>query len=167
MKLLISLLICLIGPYGSYNEPTVEDLRRLFYAAERNQAAFKKLTVTVAEIDNESAPVLICYKGVSEMLAAKYTLSPITKLNKFRKGKRLIEAAIKLDPRQLESRFLRFSIQTNLPGFLSYDGAIAEDKEMLLKQVAHISDKDLKNKVIRYLSSSKYCTEEEKKSIQK
>lgn len=101
------------------------------------------------------------------MMAAKYTLNPISKMNSFKKGKSLLEAAVKQDPAHLEIRFLRFSIQTNLPSFLGYDAHIQEDKRFLLKQVAATEDKDLKNKVIQYLSSSKYCTEEEKKNIAK
>ncbi|MEJ2881215.1 hypothetical protein [Pedobacter sp. GR22-6] len=167
MKVLLSLLICFINLYVYSDEAKVQDLRKLFYAAENSRTAYQKLAASVAGIDTKSAPILVCYKGVTEMMAAKYTLNPFSKMSSFRKGKSLLEKAVKQDPEHPEIRFLRFSVQTNLPGFLGYDEHIQEDKQALLKQLPNIEDKDLKNKVIQYLSSSKYCSEEEKKNIAK
>lgn len=160
MKICISFIICLLMGYNNLSEPEVKELRKLFYAAEGDKSAYVKLTKAVSKVDAKSPAVFVCYKGVAEMMGAKYTFNPLNKLSKFRKGKALIEEAVKMAPDDLEIRFLRFSIQTNLPGFLGYDEHIVGDRMMLMKNASTISDNDLKIKVIQYLSSSRDTSEE-------
>ena len=167
MKILVSLICCFLAGYINQSELTVQEIRSLFYAAEKSKNSFYKLSGAMKDVTIKSTPVMVCYKGVTEMMGAKYTISPFGKMNHFKKGKRYIEQAVEMDPKSMEIRFLRFSIQTNLPGFLGYDEDIEADKKFLLSGVHSITDKDLKYKMIQYLSSTKYCTAEEKKSIAK
>ncbi len=167
MRGMISLISCLLVGYMSQSKPTLQEIRSLFYAAEKSKTSFHKLSKIMKEVDTRSAPVMVCYKGVTEMMGAKYTISPFTKMSHFKKGKVYIEQAVEMDPKALEIRFLRFSIQTNLPGFLGYNNEIETDKQILLTGLQSVTDKDLKYKIIQYLSSTKYCTDEEKKSIAK
>lgn len=153
------------GAAGS--EPKVAMLRNLFYASENNKAAWIELDEKVKLINRESKPILLCYRGVSEMMGAKYVINPIVKLNKFKKGKTFIEGAVQKDPDNPEIRFLRFSVQTNLPAFLGYHYDIAMDKKKLLDSVHTVADPELKKNIMKYLSSSKYCTAEEKKTLVK
>src|SRR5690349_21822843 len=99
-------------------EPDIATLRRLFYASESSRTAWVKLEEIVKPINHNSKAILLCYRGVSEMMAAKYMINPIVKLKRFKKGKQYIEYAIHKAPDDPEIRFLRFSIQTNLPSFL-------------------------------------------------
>lgn len=167
MKLFLVLIFyCTVG-YSAISEPKVTALRQLFYKSESDKSSWLKMQEMLKSVDSKSSAVLICYKGVSEMMGAKYTVSPITKLRRFKKGRTLIENAIKKDTEDPEVRFLRFSIQTNLPAFLGYDDEIEEDKSKLIYSVGNIKDKQLKNNIISYLSSSKHLTEPEKKRLKK
>ena len=148
-------------------EPKIEVVRSLFYQATEDKAAAQKFSRALAVVDNNSSPVLQCYKGVAEMIQAKHVFNPFSKLSKFKNGKTLIEKSISRDPNDLELRFLRFSIQSNLPGFLNYDAQIGSDKMRLLSGFGSIKDVALKKTIFDYLSASKYCTEEELKKIAK
>ncbi|WP_316788607.1 hypothetical protein [Pedobacter frigoris] len=165
MKIFLFIIFCLIDGYGDLSEPKVAELRNLFYESESNKSAWVKLVKLVEPVNTKSSPLLVCYKGVSEMMGAKYTVNPVSKLRRFKKGRSFIEHAVKREPENLEIRFLRFSIQTNLPTFLGYKDQIKEDKIILLNNLRGIRDKELKTNIVTYLSSSKYCTEEEKKKI--
>jgi hypothetical protein len=141
----------------------INEVRKLYYQAALNEDAAVRLKKMLTEVNDNSDAIFVCYKGASQMLDAKYAFNPITKLNRFKKGKTMIEKAINKDPNHLEMRFIRFSIQTNLPSFLGYNNWIESDKKLLLLQTSKTKDEDLKLKISNYLV--KYCTKEELKKL--
>lgn len=146
-------------------EPNIQEIKNLFQASAKSKAAADRLLKLLAEVDESSLPLLISYKGASEMMQAKYVFSPITKLKRFNNGKRLIETAVKKAPDDLEIRFLRLAIQTNLPAFLNYNDEIQKDKKFVLANLKTTKDNTLKQNIVKYLSTSKYLTAEEKKNL--
>jgi hypothetical protein len=162
MKFLACLtFLLLINIFDS--EMKVNAVRNLYFEAAEKKEAAVKLSKVLSYVNDKSAPILICYKGAAQMLEAKYINNPFNKLSRFKQGRELIENAIKKDHNNLEMRFIRFSLQTNLPSFLGYNNWIEKDKKELLMQTSKIKDIDLKQKIIKYLS--KYCTKEEFKKL--
>lgn len=161
------LVVLLMFTTGKMNVEEIEivALRKLYYEAAESKSAAIKLTSTLSKVNDQSKALLICYKGAAQMMEAKYAFSPITKFSKFSKGKLAIEKAIIKDPKEIEIRFIRFSIQTNLPFFLGYNESIKIDKEMLISSINKIEDENLKRNVVNYLLTSKYCTSDEIKKI--
>jgi hypothetical protein len=158
MKMILLGLLFINTGVGRADEIDVVLLRQLFYDAATKESAATRLIKLLEHVNDDSEALLIGYKGVSQLIAAKYALNPITKYNRFNKGKRDIETAVKKDPAQLEIRFLRFTIQTNLPAFLGYNQFISTDKKILINAVSNISDAKLKKNIVNYLLASKYCT---------
>ncbi len=68
--------------------------------------------------DKKNEPLFLGYHGASQMMMAKHVGNPFKKLSYFNKGKDMYTAAINADPRNVELRFLRFSVQAEAPGFL-------------------------------------------------
>ena len=151
----------------SFHTVDEQELRSLYWQAANSRDAADQLLKVLSSVDDQSEPLLVCYKGAAEMLQAKYLMNPFSKLSRFQKGKTLIESAIKRDPEHLEMRFLRFSIQCNLPSFLGYKDWIETDKRMLIDKVGSLGDTAFRQNVIKYLAGSKYCTKEELKIIGK
>ncbi|AMP98553.1 hypothetical protein AY601_1638 [Pedobacter cryoconitis] len=162
-----TLTLFILFMYGSHSYPEITELRTLYYESANDKAAAGKLLDLLSNVDDQSSQLLICYKGVAEMMQAKYTMSPISKFRRFKKGKEYIESAVAIDPENLEIRFLRFTIQTNLPSFLGYNDHIIADKTILIKNLDQIHDKPFKQLVINYLFASKNMTEKERNSIKK
>ena len=73
----------------------------------------------------------MAYLGALQTIWANHTLNPLSKLSTFKKGKKNIEAAIKKEPNNAESRFIRLSVQKNAPKFLGYQSNIKEDVEFI------------------------------------
>ncbi|MES2454732.1 MAG: hypothetical protein V4594_04295 [Bacteroidota bacterium] len=168
MKRFVFLLVFLLSVKVSVraaNIPDLTEIRSLYDQSASSKTAARQLLEMLTKLDLQSDPLMVCYKGAAEMIQAKYAFSPISKLSSFRKGKLLIENAIARDRDGIEMRYLRFTIQTNLPGFLGYSGEIENDKQFLLKKLDVVNDKVLKNNIITYLSASKYCTEAERKKL--
>lgn len=165
MKFLAALIFMMVSNFFSISDVEVAALRKLYYEAAENKTAVKKLSALLAKVNDNSDAILIGYKGATEMMEAKYAFNPVTKLSRFNKGKNYLEKAIKKEPKQAELRFIRFSIQTNLPSFLGYNDHIKVDKDALINSVVKIDDKQLKSNIIDYLIISKQCNQEEIKKL--
>ena len=135
----------------SAREPDVGRLRNLYYKAATEKDSAVKLAEMLKTVNGDSPAILVCYKGVSEMIKAKYLINPFNKWNKFKNGRKLIEQAVRDSPQGVEIRFLRFCIQTNLPGFLGYSKDIAADQTFLLDKVNQLDDNGLKQNIKNYL----------------
>jgi hypothetical protein len=153
MKVLLWL--CIIhGNIQAFPIFNLSEIRELYKSAPLVKEDAKKLDQLMLGVNADSAaPVLICYKGASKMIDAKYSLNPIVKFEDFNKGKDLINRAISRDTLNLEMRFIRYSIQSNLPGFLGYHDDLNSDKHFLLINIGNTKDTQLKEMILTYLSA--------------
>ena len=71
------------------------------------------------------------YYALAVMMQAKLYGNPFTKLSYFNQGKKILEASILKDPQNVELRFLRFAVQTEIPSILLYFTEIDEDQSIL------------------------------------
>nr|WP_068887161.1 hypothetical protein [Pedobacter panaciterrae] len=164
MKLSVFLIMLLFVTESYAGEPEIQQVKELFEASASSKVSANQLLKLLTEVGPSSSPLLICYSGAAEMMQAKYVFNPLNKFKRFKKGKKLIEEAVKKDPENIEIRFLRFVIQTNLPGFLNYDGHIEQDKSYLMANLKTTGDKKLAKKILDYLYASKHYPLQEKKS---
>lgn len=159
MKLLFfSFLIQLSTGYAE----DVLSLRKLYYEASVKKDSAKRFMDIMNKLEVESDPLLLCYKGMANLIQANYSFNPYNKLSYFNKGKEMLEKSIKEDPQNIEIRFMRFCVQTNAPFFLEYSANVNTDKAIILREWNEIQDKDLKEKIKIYMLESKACTTTEK-----
>jgi hypothetical protein len=131
-------------------------IRHLYQGAPLVKQDATQLESLLQNINSNTAtPVLVCYKGASEMIQAKYAFNPFTKLEKFNKGKELLQKAISRDTLDLEMRYIRFSIQSNLPSFLDYHDELNMDKRFLVENTKNTKDPELKKMISNYLTTLK------------
>ncbi|MDI9338658.1 MAG: hypothetical protein QM539_09565 [Alphaproteobacteria bacterium] len=124
---------------------------------------FINLTKSVQDGDNN---VFQAYKGAGYFLAAKINKNLLTKLEDCKKGGNLIEDAIKADPQNYELRFIRLSIQENLPDIVHYNQNIPEDKTFLLNHY-HSLNTEFKAYIYKFIMYSKSFTNNEKQQLEK
>lgn len=86
------------------------------------------------------------------MIQAKYAFNPFVKYERFKSGKALIEQAFQRDSTNLEIRLIRYSIQSNLPGFLGYHSDLNKDKLFIQKHLDDCPDTELKRLIMSYPS---------------
>lgn len=163
MKFLLLTLLTAVLP--CIPEPTLGEIRNCYQAASIQKAAAEKLNQLTLNIDSSAAPVMIAYKGANEMVQAKYAFNPMTKLSRFNKGKALLQMAVSLDSLSLETRFLRFSIQSNIPSLLNYNGEISTDKQFLMNNTSICQDRGLKDMILNYFAATHTLTEAELKKL--
>lgn len=91
----------------------------------------------------KSNPLVLAYLGALQAIWANHVVNPIRKFNTFNKGRKNIELAVSLSPKNPEIRFVRLSIQTNVPGFLGYSKNKKEDVDFLKKNKSQITSKKI------------------------
>ncbi len=109
----------------------------------------------LVKLDNEaSSSQIIAYKGTLFMKKSSFLKSPGKKMELFKKGMQLLESEINKSPENVEYRFLRLSVQENVPPFLKYQKDIKKDKEMIIREYKKLDD-ELKRIIIEYSKESK------------
>lgn len=132
---LIGLLLAL--PVGAQSAaPTLSALRHLYAAAATDEAPARRLLAAVNGYDGPSAPIL-GYRAVAEAVQARYAWSPLTKLRAVREAERLFARAVLLDPQNVEVRFLRFTIEVNVPRYLGYSQHLPDDRAVIMRGAHH------------------------------
>lgn len=108
----------------------LSNLRRHYELAAADKTAGEKFYQLLADYKDRDGLVL-AYKGASEAIRAR-DASMFNKLTYVQDAAKTFEQAVSIDPQNPEIRFLRFSVESNLPAFLGLSKHVEEDKEMLL-----------------------------------
>ncbi|GGF18785.1 hypothetical protein [Hymenobacter cavernae] len=105
-------------------------LRRHYEKAAADEAAGEKFYQLMASYDQRD-PVVLGYKGAAEAIKAR-DASLLEKLRYVQAAAHTFEQAVALNPQNAEVRYLRFSVETNLPSFLGMSKHVEEDRQMLI-----------------------------------
>ncbi len=108
----------------------VEKYRDLYFAA-RGEEGIKAYYNTLSNAD-ESNAVITAYKGVAIAMYAEVVKEVSSKFDYFNRGKALIEKAIQKDFYNPEIRFLRYSVQAEVPWVVGYSSNLEEDAKIIL-----------------------------------
>lgn len=160
----IPLLILLMSVLTETAIIDLPKIRNAYQEASNDEIKAKQLLEKVTAQSGKSA-TLLGYKGALTMMLAKFQFNPLSKLDFFNKGKTILEEAIAKDDDNVELIYIRFSVQNSAPAFLDYNRQLSKDKQFLLVNLADVKDKDLKNRITKFLKSSSYLTNAERNSL--
>lgn len=73
------------------------------------------------------------YLGATEALLAKHSINPFSKLSYVNSALVKLNKAVVLNSTNIEIRYMRFSVEVNMPAYLGYSKHIGEDKLVLLE----------------------------------
>lgn len=118
--------------------------------------AIKDKEVCEAEIERikdskATDPLEMAYQGAYQMVWADHLSTPISKLNSFKAGKKLLDAALKKRYGDPEIHFLRLTIQKNAPAILKYNKDIQEDTNQIVKHWDAIASSKLRQQIKDFL----------------
>lgn len=136
-----------------------KETRKKYFEAIGNERKIERLLKQLQGIENPSA-LLLAYRAACESMKAQFSWNPYTKLAQVNKSFDLFKEAIKEDSQNVEIRFLRFSVQHNVPDFLRKNREFEEDKDVLLENFEKTnfdeadSDTEFRQFIIGYLKDS-------------
>ena len=119
----------------------------------------------------DKSPVTIGYLGALQALKARYAWDPYSKLKYLNACEKTFAKAVTADPHNIEIRFLRFSVEHNVPRWLGYTKHLTADREEMITLIKnepdHPNDKAFIITVIQFLLNSKRCTPAENSYLSK
>jgi hypothetical protein len=154
---------------SSIASPDIAQVRALFLDAYVNESSARKLAEVLNDCSKQD-PVFTGYRGMSQVMMCNYVHNPFSKLSFFLNGRNLIEQALAQDPGNVELRFLRFTVQSNVPSILNYSNKLTEDKSILLGYIMNGGNSggktaELRSMITAYFMQTSCCSEEEKQLI--
>ncbi|HSN07652.1 MAG TPA: hypothetical protein VLS85_01380 [Hanamia sp.] len=149
------------------NTPSIGEIRSLYEKSVNDESACNKLIEMLSPYNENNNPLYAGYKASAIMMMAKHVFNPFSKMSYFKKGKRILENAIKADEKNIELRFLRFNAQTHMPSFLGYNGDIKKDQAFLESSFSKITDVKLKEFMLPYLKDTDFMVAETSQPLKK
>lgn len=142
-------------------EPNLHTIRKLLITALNSSKTTDSLYTNLGNIKNRSS-LINGYMGTLQALKAKHTWNPYYKIKYLNGAEKTFKSAVTGDPTNIEIRFMRFSVEHNVPGFLGYTKNLVADRTEIIKQIErkHYSSADaaLVKTIITFLIDSKRCT---------
>ncbi len=133
------------------------ELREQFYRASINGESADSFYSKMETVTANSSALMLGYKGMAAFTLCNYSYNPYSKLKYFNEGKNFLDNAIAASPDNVELRFLRYSVQKNVPSFLGYSSNIGEDKKIISENISSTelrkTDVDLYNRIVNFLNS--------------
>lgn len=155
-------------PTDDLVEPNLHTIRKLLVTAINSSKTTDSLYRNLGSIKNRSG-LITGYLGTLEALKAKHTWNPYYKIKYLSDAEKTFKSAVTSDPSNIEIRFMRFSVEHNVPKFLGYTKNLIADKQEIIKQIdrKHYASADiaLVKTIINFLLDSKRCTPAEHSNL--
>jgi hypothetical protein len=144
--------------------PEISEIRKVYPNASNSEAATLELNSKLSDVTNESNKTLVAYKGASIAMSAKFAKKIKDKISDLKEGSKLIEYAIVSEPKNIEIRLIRLSIQENVPKITNY---YKNKKEDAIFIIVHYKEQpiSLKEYLKSFILQSKSFTELEKQTL--
>jgi hypothetical protein len=168
--LLLVMFTTLLVNFAEANVPAPKLVRKQLLLALENRKLTDSLDKVFAAAINKSH-LNVCYLGVIQALKAKHAWNPYYKVKYLNDAEKILQTAVSREPDNMEIRFMRFSIEHNVPGFLGYTKHLTADREEIIKQLERkyyaTADQDVVITIIKFLLESKRCTPHENDFLHK
>ena len=148
-KIIIFILLANINYVFSQD---VKHIRELYLTSYNNKSTCDSLSSYLNLFDKKNNTI-DAYIGANNLLISKFSKNIVKKFKYFEEGKKLIEQAIKNDPKNIEIIFIRYLNQINSPWFLNYNQNLGEDRDFLIKNFNLINDPYFKNVIQKILKN--------------
>lgn len=157
----ILLCIVIVGVVAVVNGQhlNLNDVRKDFNKGVKDQDLCEKHLEALEK--NAKSTIEKGYEAAFHMFMAKHTGNPIKKMSYFNGGKKMLEKQIKIDPNNIELRFIRLCIQYYIPTYLGYRDNIEQDKDFLVGNLYKLNDEKTKDVLYNYLKGAKMYTDQE------
>ncbi|MFC0515338.1 hypothetical protein ACFFGT_14050 [Mucilaginibacter angelicae] len=142
-------------------EPNLKMLRKQMVMAIDKSKTTDSLYSSLDNIKDKSG-IVNGFIGALLALKAKHAWNPYSKIKYINRSEKVFKQAVAADPHNIEIRFMRFSIEHNVPSILGFNKDLVADSEDIIAQLDKknygSADKELTIAIIKFLIHSKRCT---------
>lgn len=146
------------------NNPEIGEIRKDLYASVESSLKTEALLKKLQSMQQKDA-VITGYIGTLQALRAKHAWNPYYKVSYLDQASKTLDKAVKLDPRNIEIRFLRYTVEYFVPPFLGYSKHVAEDRKILIQEISNknfnSADIEVIKNVVNFLIEKAECSDAE------
>lgn len=133
----------------------LQDIRREIGAVFSDEEVCDRYVERFDRVGSEGSALLLGYHGAVRMARGRHAFDPLSRLVHFNGGKAMLEKAIAQDLANAELRFLRLSIQVNVPSIVGYDANKTEDLALVERKLKEVKDPALKDRIARFIAANR------------
>lgn len=147
--LFISFLLFFLNSSG-INDPEISGIREKFYKLTFNSENTESLLTEVRQIENRSG-IILAYEAALQALMAKVAWNPFSKMNHVKISHKIFDRAVQKDPRNVEIRFIRFSVEYHIPKWLGLSKNMQRDKDFIMQNINSFDVSCLSKDMLEYI----------------
>jgi hypothetical protein len=167
----ISLFIVITSWTFAANMNDINYIRKEFNVAIEDAAKAKKLYDQLQAFKPSKKTLQYAYLGATEALLAKHSYNPFSKLSYVNSALNKLNKSVELNSQNIEIRYMRFSVEANMPAYLGYNKHIEDDKQNIIKELTlykiTIENSDMYKIFANGIINSNYCNKEDKLLLSK
>ena len=160
----ISLIVICFHQIANCQNYNINDIRGIFFELTKNSRRADTVLTQLQSLE-EPQPLIFAYISSAQAYLAKNSGNPFSKFSYLNKSRNSMKKAVEGDPQNLEIRFLRFAIESQIPTFLGYSKHVSADKSFILDNLTDFKmphlDMEVYSYILRFMTSSKKMSEEE------
>jgi len=147
IKYSILLVVCyaLVG-FSNPNESALSSLRTQYLTALRDYLNAPKVYELFLKVGKPTAKIL-AYQGALKAIITKTTWNIFKKMSYLNKSEESFKLALKKAPNDIEIRFMRLTVQYEIPEYLGYSEDMGSDKAFVIKNIAKFRAQTIPPKV--------------------
>jgi tRNA-dihydrouridine synthase len=149
---------------------SIEHIRLWYQTAAKEKESAHEFWDHLQEYEGPDG-VMMAYKASARAFLASHTWNPLEKLKLLRESMRIFRQAVELQTEHIEIRFLRFAIQTYVPGLFNETDHLDEDKNLVIAGLPHFDTYQLSHpqaiSMLEFLMNSGRLSRREKARLTK
>lgn len=146
----------------------IASIRNSYKAAIYSKEEAQQLLDELESITVQS-PLRYAYKGATYALLAQFQFNPYSNLESVKKGSSILDDAVLASSGNIEIRYLRYSIEKNLPAFLPYKKHILQDEGRIVIALIDKNDgldPEIRTEVISYMLKNAQLSPDNKRGLE-
>ncbi|MEM7162299.1 MAG: hypothetical protein AAF487_07635 [Bacteroidota bacterium] len=164
MRFYILIFALIVAFASEAKDPKVAGIRNTFYALTLDSENTAEKLEELRQIKERNG-LMTAYEAAMEALMAKVAWNPLSKIGHVKKSQEIFDKAIEMDPRNVEIRFLRFSVEWHIPRWLGYSKNLQSDKDFIMNRYTEFDtsclSQDMLNFINRFLNDSGWFSKSE------
>ena len=109
-------------------EKKLIEIRSCFRSIQGINEVEKLINISENNLDN---PVILAYYNTGKLMMLDYSYNPFEKYKVFKTKTKQMDSIVRTNPRNIEIRLLRYSLQKNSPYFLKYNSDLSSDLKFI------------------------------------
>jgi len=99
-----------------------------------------------------SSPLMLAYYGAAKTAKANYVSGPFDKYNTAKAGLGKLNASVTKSPTNIEIRFIRYSVELNIPAIMPFTNHTKLDKKFIVNHLdtEHVFYPEIKSFMLKY-----------------